>query len=326
VHWGVKIKRIVLLIIVVFFVGCMNYGDHDMDHGDHDVDHGDHDVDHGSAGNPLWGELEIKGDGLVAGDEATLVFHLKDHHEEPVGNLMTHHGRTVHVLVIGEDLGTFGHIHPEDFGEITSAMKQDGIYSVKYTFPKGGKYLVGLDVMTMESALSKQFTVEVAGNDSLQKFEKDMRRVKYFEGLTEQGDDVFVDPYFLSELEVSAGEGIKVSFNAPESIVAGEEFMIRYEFEKDGEAVTDFEPYLDAPMHIAFVRAGFNGFLHTHGGPPGMSHQDGQDDKTLKLFGPDLEATITLPRAGLYQVFGQVKREGKITMTAFMIEVEEGHD
>ncbi|MDA1197083.1 MAG: PKD domain-containing protein [Nanoarchaeota archaeon] len=347
-------KILMLWLILVFTSGCTIEHDAPLDEHMEDGEHigpmAEMEDHHGVEETPLFAEFEV--DKLVAAEVAELRFHITDHQDEPVINLMVHHGRKVHVLIIGEDVATFAHIHPEDFGSgITPEMEAAGAYSVKYTFPQAGTYLVALEVMNPDSTLSKQFMVEVGGDDALDAVVPDMGRIKYFTGVEEQGEDRYVDPYMLSSLQGGIGKGYRVTFDAPQEIKAGEEFTISYRFELGEEEVTDLEPFLDAAMHFVIVRDDLGALLHWHGRPRGMSDQggemihdkvmetssDGHDEMVEKedsdmmhlganvpgAFGPDLEGTFTLEKPGRYQVFGQVNHQGKIIPSWFMIEVED---
>ena len=84
------------------------------------------------------------------------------------------HSRRVHVLIVGEDLKSIAHVHPEDFGAVTADTVRSGRYSVTHAFPRAGRYLVGVDVMSSEGALAKQFIVTVAGPPPMGAPEKDL--------------------------------------------------------------------------------------------------------------------------------------------------------
>lgn len=212
-----------------------------------------------------------------AGEPTTITFSFTNPDGSAVGDLMAHHARRVHTLLVSEDLSSIGHIHPADFGDLTDEVMRSGRYTVTYTFPRAGTYIVGVDVMTADGALSKQFLVNVEGAPKMGDVAEDLRREKCFRGYQEDGNDRYVNPVFVTDAEVPCPQGYKVTMTpSDETITAGEEVQFQYRIEKDGEAVTGLEPYLDAAMHLAIVPASLDALLHRHGNPEGTGHHDAE--------------------------------------------------
>src|SRR3546814_1685087 len=55
---------------------------------------------------------------------------------QPLEELITHHARKLHVVVLSEDMRVLGHIHPQDFGEPI----EDGEARVYFTFPRSEEH------------------------------------------------------------------------------------------------------------------------------------------------------------------------------------------
>jgi hypothetical protein len=98
--------------------------------------------------------------------------------------------------------------------------------------------------------------------------------------------------------------------------------MLSCLFRKNGESVTDLEPYLSAPMHLAIISSDLTHFIHTHGEVPGMASM-GHDAHHMQMkiavpdkFGPTVAIHVVFPVKGFYQIFGQVGHQGKITSQA----------
>ena len=73
-------------------------------------------------------------------EEPTLIsINLTDENKNSVTALDTVHERKIHVILIGQDLKTVIHTHPENFSE-GFANQSQGIYTVQYAFPKAGFY------------------------------------------------------------------------------------------------------------------------------------------------------------------------------------------
>jgi hypothetical protein len=43
---------------------------------------------------------------------------------------------------------------------------------------------------------------------------------------------------------------------------------------------------------------------------------------TLEKFGPKIEAAVVFPAKGIYKIFSQVERRGKVLLFEFMVDVE----
>jgi len=246
--------------------------------------------------------IKTKPEHLTAGTTATIFFSIKDLKGRPITDLTIHHDRLIHVVIASQDFSVFAHIHPQDFGPITGEMKKTAKYPVRYAFPKAGRYIVGLDYAVKGEPVSKHFIVNVTGGPEMGPPKKDLDREKRF------GD-------------------LEVRFSSmPEHITAGKEVMLSYLFRENGKPVTDLEPYLSAPMHLAIISGDLEHFIHTHGeipGMPAMEHHEHHMQMTVpKQFGPQIDVPVVFPVKGLYQIFGQVGYQGRVILTSFMVEVE----
>jgi hypothetical protein len=319
-------KKTILLTLLLFSIFLIAACSHSMDHDMHDASDGHHDQGsnmHTMVKLDASAELKTIPSSIVTGEVSTLAFHLKDDLGNPLQNMMVHHGRLMHTLIISEDLDMVAHIHPEDFGDITKEMKAAAQYPVFFTFPREGKYLTAIDVMNNKGTYSKKFIYNVGDGNEMGTINMDLGREKFFIPVQEEDEDKYTKAMYSSKLQVDSAtkDAYKVTLNVPEKVTAGEDVTLEYNFEQNNAPVKDFEIYLDAPMHFAIVKSDLDTFMHTHGGPKGQSDQDALDAKVLELFGPDLEVTTKFPKPGIYTIFGQVKHHGKIITTNFMVEV-----
>lgn len=296
-----------------------------------------------------------------AGEPVTVTFSFKHPDGSPVSDLMVHHARRVHTLLIGENLASVGHIHPEDFTEITDEIVRSGMYSVYYTFPNAGLYIIGVDFMNPDGELGKQFVVNVKGRPGMKNVEKDLRTEKCFRGYIESAEDRHTDPVLIGDAEVECPNGYKITMTpSVETVTAGEAVQLNYHIEKDGVPVKDLRPYLGAAIHFAIVPESLNTLVHAHGFADdriekmdGMKEMYGADTEVEEshvmheeavdhheaagahihmshvpeVFGPKVVSeSIVFPESGLYQVFSQLKRGNEIVFANFMIEVGERFD
>ena len=245
-------------------------------------------------------DLKIIPEKIKTTDATTLTLNFLNSEGKQL-NLEVDHEKLVHMVIINDDFSIFSHIHPEDSSLTTPEMKNKGIFSINYTFSKPGKYLVGINFAANRKDYSKHFYINVAGSQAKQ-VEKDFSISKIFDGYV-------------------------VNFSFSSKIIAGREATLIYYFEKDSEPLTDMEPYLGAPMHMAIVKEDLTNFIHTHAmlseEMPMMEHStmDMENMGVPAHFGPRLMAKAIFPEKGLYQIFGEFKHNGKVIVTSFMVEV-----
>lgn len=292
--------RIVLVCLFVFSLTSRNYSFAEMLGG---KDHPHQNMQHMSSMSEeeTVALIKTEPENITAGTPVTIILSIKDRQGRPITDLTIHHDRLIHVVIASQDFRVFAHIHPEDSEPITSEMKKTAQYPVEFTFPKAGRYIVGIDYAVKDRPVSKHFIVNVAGGPAMGPPEKDMDREKRF------GD---LDVKFSS---------------VPEHIAPGKEVMLSYLFRKNGKPVSELEPYLSAPMHLAIISGDLTHFMHTHGEIPGMSpmgHHEHMQMPDTKRFGPQIDVHVVFPAKGLYQIFGQVGYQDKIILTSFMVEVE----
>ena len=82
-------------------------------------------------------------------------------------DLMVHHDRVLHVLVVSENLQIIGHIHPEDFESREIMAELEGKYTVHFTFPAAGRYILAIDVMTANAEFAEYVYVDVMGEEDV---------------------------------------------------------------------------------------------------------------------------------------------------------------
>jgi hypothetical protein len=277
--------------------------------------------------------LQSSPEEIKSGQRARLTFLLTDSSGKPLNSLVTHHARKVHVVIVGEDMRVFGHIHPEDFGQPI----RDGKVTVFFTFPHGGTYLIVADFMTPDGPHSARFTLDVAGRERSLAAASRAAAPEQHRVLTLEGGDRYTKPVVFRERKRDDSGEYDVSLRNPTTIRANEEVMLSFRFSQDGAPVTDLRPYLAAPMHLAIVKDDLMQFLHGHGtlgagggasenGHASQHHGEGHgrahDHRAQTVFGPEVVAKITFPEEGTYYVFGQAAHEDKMIVSRFAIEVQ----
>ena len=261
-----------------------------------------------------------------AGERTELTFTLAGGSGQPVQELMTHHDRKLHVLIVSDDMQVLGHIHPHDFREPI----EDGEAKVFFTFPRAGRYLVAADFMTEAGPQAVQFLIDVAGSEeptaAAGKAAPPTLRIVEL-----ANDDRHTNPVVLPRAEET--DGYAVSLQRPDTIKAGAPVSLVYRFTEDGAPVTDLRPYLDAPLHLAVVKEDLSQFQHEHGTVPGEEHagssghgsgHDGHAPHPYEgpsAFGPEITATLSFPEPGTYYLFGQAAHGDRLLITRIPVEV-----
>lgn len=297
--------------------------EHSNKHSPEAVDTSHH---HGDAPDRSLGvALKTHTERLKAGTRAELVFALNDATGQPIDQLVTHHGRKLHVVIVSNDMQVFGHIHPQDFGE----PAVEGSAKVFFTFPQVGRYLVAVDFMTAEGAHDEQFVVEVVGSHA-----EPMPTAEAQAGIHSvklEGNDRYTKPALLQDMDESGGYA--VSLQQPDTVNSGEAAHFAYHFTKDGVPLTELRPYLDAPLHLAVVKSDLSTFLHTHGTLPESAHAGHGDHGSAEAeygaveggsgrFGPHVAATVTFPEPGTYFLFAQAAHGERLLISRFPVQVE----
>lgn len=218
---------------------------------------------------------------------------------EPITDLPLDHERPMHTIMVGSDLESFAHIHPK--------VRGDGSYRVQ-TAP--------LD------AVSYNLYTEFVRDGG-----KVLDRRELAVG-SPAGEGANLSP----DLSPKTLDGTTVAVDVPETIQAGEPVHLDFELTEDGEPVTDLSPYLGAAAHVAIVSEDGEDFAHGHGEAKGAAKAAGADDSedgghgghgVPEAFGPGVHTDHTFKRPGLYKLWAQFERDGRVLTAPFVVEVRQ---
>ena len=189
------------------------------------------------------------------------------------------HEKKLHTIVVSQDLSFFDHIHPE--------FQADGGYTIDYTFPTGGEYVVFSDYKPSGAGHQVEKTVvNVAGKTA---------PVKTFSAakLTSNSGD------FSITLEPLGGK-----------LLSNQPMHIKGIVKQKGKVVDAnlLENYLGAKAHVVVVDVVDKNYLHVH------------PDVADGVF--DLHTTFEKP--GIYRGWLQFQSAGKIHTTDFVLNVAQG--
>lgn len=255
--------------------------------------------------SPAPSKVEFSTDltSLSAGVPTMLAFSIQNEDGTPA-RLSVQHERLVHVIIIGKDMTRFFHVHPDDAAPLSKKAIEDATFTVPFTFPASGEYLIGIDYASGLSSRSEQVVVTVGGTPVQS---RDLAR--YPLRGTSEGYDITLSPGFPT---------------------AGTPATLLWRIQKDGQDVLDLAPYLAAAMHVAVVKDDFSEFIHAHGevhlpGAPIVnvaSTTAHNHAPPPPRFGPLIEAHTVFPSAGDYTVFAQFSHGGSVITVPFSLRVE----
>lgn len=179
------------------------------------------------------------------------------------------HDEDLHLIAVRRDMSGFQHVHPE--------LGSDGTWSTPLALAPGDwRLFADFDPAGSDEAVTLGADLVVGGNYAPQP-------------LPEASATAVVDGYTVT---------------LDGALVPGQEAELTLSVTRDGEPVTDLQPYLAAYGHLVALRDGDLAYLHVHpGGEPG-------DGRTLP--GPDITFYASVPSAGDYRLFLDFKHDGVV--------------
>lgn len=222
-----------LAVPVVAAGGC---GTNDAGHDEHQHQHGDAEPDAAPSG-AIVAAITF-GATLQAGvDLPTHFRYTRGDDGTAVSDLVVAHEKRLHLFVVGDDLSTFAHVHPEP-------AASPGEFDLSLSFPAPGGYHIYSDVTS--TSLGQVVTVTP---------------------VTVPGAAPSPVPLVADATLVKDLDGLRVSLSPdPARLVAGEMAMLTYSVSDaaSGEPITDLEPYLGAMGHLFILNQDLGQPAHAH--------------------------------------------------------------
>ncbi|MCC2547446.1 hypothetical protein LJY25_13405 [Hymenobacter sp. BT175] len=215
---------------------------------------------------------------LTAGQPAQLTFTPREtgNEQAPVP-LDVVHEKKIHLIIVSRDLSQFYHEHPEYTAE--------GNYAVRYTFPKGGDYV-----------LFQDYTPTGSGHQ--------LGR----QPVTVQGPAYTPVKFGADDMQWS-GSGYQATLSFDKALTVGQLLKMTISLSKGGQPVTNLENYLGALGHVVVISEDTEEYLHVH--------PNEQTDK-----GPVIGFNTSFEKPGRYRVFLQFNHGGQIRTGDFTINVK----
>ncbi|GAA2126782.1 hypothetical protein [Streptomyces synnematoformans] len=247
---------------------------------------------HDEGAGPAAGGLQLSESGYTldlatpridARSPAELRFAVRGADGEPVTSYEREHGKELHLIVASRDLGTYRHLHP--------VRAAGGTWSTPVELPEAGDYRVFADFVPTGGP----------GN-----------------GLTLGGDLAVAGDYRpappAGPERTATVDGYEVTLAG--GLAPGSARDVEFTVTKDGEPVTDLQPYLGAYGHLVALRAGDLAYLHVH--PRGEPGDGGTEP------GPGVAFSATAPSTGSYRLFLDFKHDGRVHTAAFTVTAGGG--
>ncbi len=250
---------------------------------------------HGEGPDPAWvddlpGGVMISQHGytlalddftLASGDDVPVTFQVRGPNREPITDFQQTHNKDLHFIAVRRDMTGFQHVHPS---------RTDG-----------GNWRTALD---LAPGMWRLFA--------------DFRPVDHGQDVT-LGADAFVpgdfDPRPLPDPSRTARVG-DYTVTLDGALVADESSRLTLSVSRDGQPVTDLQPYLAAYGHLVALRSDDLAYLHVHpDGAPG--------DGTTEA-GPQITFYATAPSAAAYRLFLDFKHQGRVRTAEFTIRAAGG--
>ena len=211
----------------------------------------------------------------LAGQGVPVTFTIDGPDGLPVTTFDVAHDKQLHLIAVRHDFHGFQHVHPR--------LGSDGTWTIDLDLDPGQWRLFADFTATGAEAQTLDADLSVAGTITPNEPLAESRTAK-------------IDDYAVT----LDGE-----------LAPGTHTMLTLTVSRDGQPVTDLQPYLAAYGHLVALRAGDMAYLHVHpAGEPG--------DGTTQP-GPDITFHTMIPEAGTYHLYMDFKHDGVVRTAQFAV-------
>ena len=210
-------------------------------------------------------------------DRATVSFRILGPDGEPLTDYATLHDKKLHFIVAKRDLSGFQHVHP--------TMDPRGTWTAKLSLDAGQwRTFADFDPAGKDPQLTLGADLSVAGDAAPRPLPKP------------------------STTDTVGDYTVTLDGDA----VAGGDSKLTLTVAKDGEPVTDLQPYLAAYGHVVALRDGDLAYLHVH--------PDGEPGDGNTKPGPGITFHIDFPSEGSYRLYLDFKHGDVVRTAEFTVE------
>lgn len=197
---------------------------------------------------------------------------------DPVTAYAPTHDKDLHFIAVRRDMAGFQHVHP--------TLDDSGTWSTELDLTPGvWRFFADFQPADHEETMTLGGDLSVAGDYDPQ-------------SLPPVSQTTQVDDYTVTlDGQLTPGEASELTLTVS----------------RDGEPVTDLQPYLAAYGHLVALRAGDLAYLHVH--------PDGEPGDGTTEPGPDVTFFATAPSAGAYRLYLDFKHDGVVRTAEFTVRV-----
>jgi hypothetical protein len=253
---------------------------------------------------------------LVAGKPQNLTIQVRSAEGKAIEQFDTAHEKLMHLILVRNDLSYFTHLHSESVNkgklQFIANLPADGQYTAFADYvPKGAQQQVSTQTLSVGKDKASASTTPLTPDATLNKSVGDLK--------------------------------VSLLFN-PKTIKPGQETAVTLDI-KDaaGKPVADLQPYLGAMGHLVIIRQSpvltAANYLHAHpkemAGMSNMSAMPGNKSSMAMEKSMDVEHAkqsntftpgqvafeTTFPESGVYKLWGQFQRNGKVITADFTISI-----
>lgn len=210
---------------------------------------------------------------VPAGQKKVFRFRIMGQNGKPVTMFGLDQSKRMHLIVASKDLAHYQHVHP--------TMAADGTWSVPLTLPVAGSYRAYSDFNAGGKRHVLGMTLTAPGTAEAQPLPTPTTK--------------------------ATTDGYVVTMHSG-TLKAGKSSTVRFTVTKNGQPVTDLQPYLGTLGHLVVLQEGTLEYLHVHPTTTGGS-------------GPDITFDVDLKAAGDYRAFLQFQTNGKVHTVAYTLRV-----
>lgn len=222
------------------------------------------------------------------GVEGTLAFQIETPGGTPLTDFEERHEKELHLITVRTDGAGYRHAHPK-------LDPTTGTWSIPWRWDLAGSQQVYVDFATPgepdDLTLARSF--DVAG--------------EFRPRVIRTSPIAFVDGYAV---ELSG------------DLVAGRNSDLEFRVLRDGEPVSDLQPYLGAFGHLVVLREGDQAYLHAHAEVDENVGAHDSHGAVEARGGPDLGFEVGTPTEGPYLLYLDFKVDGKVHTAEFIAEAK----
>ncbi len=197
----------------------------------------------------------------------------------------TIHYKLMHIIIVGEDLSYFAHIHP-------TLETSSSNFTINHTFPESGKYKIWIDFKSKDGSQTLvAFKLNVTGNPMHNQISlvNDNQYTKNIDGKHQVSLTI--------PKEIRTNDYVDITFSILDAF---------------GNPIADLEPLMGAGGHCVIISQDVYQFLHVH---------PSEEVQTNWRGGSEVSFKTNFANSGLYKVWGQFQHQGKVITADSILEV-----